>query len=205
MWVVRRPAQKNAQFANCKILAVITVSPATICATLVLLRRSRADLLDAPRLDVDEDNADRLRLLGSARGYRRNIMLFQTFPDDVVWRRCRLELAEIGKLLYANVTTLVEVSGPSRAVSDGAQRLTNSAHRLSPEAQQFVDGVHEVVRRVNAADQFEDLILVQDSVSRSVVLLEGHTRATAYTIAGRPTAVNALVGSSCRMYAWRFF
>jgi hypothetical protein len=172
---------------------------------LLSLRRSRADLLDAPDLNADADNSDRVRLLGYVRGYCVNDRLFRGFPSDVAWRRCRVDLTEIGELLYANFHTLLDVSGPSRLVSDGAQRLTISAHGYSSETQQFVDGVLTVARRVNAGDQFEDLILLQDPASPHTVLLEGHTRATAYTLVNRPAAVDVLIGTSSRMHEWWLF
>lgn len=169
------------------------------------LGRSRTQLIDTPDLGAESDNFDRAQLLGCVRGYRPDVGLFQRFPEDVVWRSCQVDSNEVGQFLYANFPVLIEVSGPGRVVSDGAQRLKSTFHEFSTETQQFVDGVRAVAKRVDAGEHFEPLIVLTDGISPRVVLLEGHTRATAYTMVGKPTELNVLLGTSPLMQEWWLF
>jgi len=130
---------------------------------LQAIGRSRATLIDAADLSNDTENRDRAHVLRLVRGYGANTMLFRGFPNDAAWRRYEVSVAELGQFLYANWSTLLELSGPSRLVSDGAKTaVIDPLPSLRPETTVFVDGVRAVVKRVAAGDQFDDLIAVRD-------------------------------------------
>lgn len=63
--------------------------------------------------------------------------------------------------------------------------------------------IRAVARLVESGATFPELIATENGAG-SLVLLEGHTRATAYVLARRQTSVEVLVASSPRIAEWAF-
>jgi len=166
------------------------------------IQGSHTKLIDDADLSNDSDNAARAYLLGAVRGYRRNAMLFKGFPDKVSWRRCEVEVTELGEFLYANFATLLELSGASRRVSEGAKKALIVPQTFSAACQDMVSGISPIIRRIEVGHQFEDCIAVRDGRFNTVVLVDGHTRATAYVAAQKPKRTRVLVGTSAVMHEW---
>ena len=166
------------------------------------LGRSRTSLIDRADLANECDNHMRAISLALTRGYGRNALLFRGYPNDIVWRRFETDVTELGQFLYANFPVLSEVAGTSRLVCEGARRVQAALPGLSMEAQRFVKGVPIVVENAKAAHSFPELVAVRDSQSENIVLLEGHTRATAFVIAQKLSPTRVLIGSSPRMHEW---
>jgi hypothetical protein len=148
------------------------------------------------------DNAD----LGDAHAnaLRRDILrqwtdpkkIFAGMPGEVTWRRVRLQPEEIGGLMYCYHPTWLALSGPSRLVADGA---ANIGRVVAPDN---VDKhVCCVADRVRQGEKFPELILVQ-ALDGRLILLEGHTRATAYVVAPVREPIEALVGTSPHISQW---
>lgn len=166
---------------------------------LVTHRFDRATLIDNGLLNDPEQNRRRAELLKGARGYQDNKMLFTGFPDDVQWRLIEIERTELADFKYANEDSLLKVSGTSRLVADGAKNYT-----LGKAPAHFSERVDGVIGRLNNGEQLCHLIAVEaDDVN--LVLVEGHTRATAYVVAKPSYPITVLVGTSPLMKRWSFF
>jgi hypothetical protein len=165
---------------------------------------SRQRLIDDADLANDSDNSDREKLLGMVRGYHQNAMLFAGFPSDTVWRRAKITLSELKTFRYANFPTLLELAS-SRRVSDGAENALKASGSFSPPLQDMLKGIRPLMKRVVAGETFEDLIVVKDAHLPNVVLLEGHTRSTAYVAAGEPPHIRVLIGTSAEMHEWALY
>jgi hypothetical protein len=63
--------------------------------------------------------------------------------------------------------------------------------------------VAQVANRVRQGEKFPELILVQTG-DGGLIVLEGHTRATAYVAAPVREPIEALVGTSPRISQWAF-
>jgi hypothetical protein len=61
-----------------------------------------------------------------------------------------------------------------------------------------------VAKAVAAGQRYPELITVEAS-DGALILVEGHTRATAYVVAALPEPVACFVGSSRRMRIWAFY
>lgn len=158
----------------------------------------KRNLIDAPNLGDSMDSESRKELLTAYRGYGNRKLLFTGFPLDVRWRRVVLEPDDLPKLRYANYSTWVGLSGGSRLVIDGARNFPES--RDHPETYQ-IKGIMEAVR--NGA-QFPELIAVE-AEDASLILVEGHSRATAYVIEQAVDDLELLVGSSPLISKWSFY
>ncbi len=178
----------------------------TLSLLLTVMGCSRQELIDAADPSSIGQNNERACLFGMLRGYRRNKMLFTGFPDDVTWRVCEVTLSELGAFRYANnVEELQALAGSTRLVSAGAATLAGETTR-SVLPMELLERWRAVRQRVDAGEQFPELIAVRDSgAPDTIVLMEGHTRATAYVMTQKPAIVRLFLGISDRMHRWAFY
>ena len=123
------------------------------------------------------------------------------YQQTPVWHRWALTPAELGDVRYAgNIPSSQRLSGGTRRVRDGA----SNARGLAVVTELGVDvsaGIRETARAIDGGRTMPELIAVaNDPGAGSLVLMEGHTRATAYLLASKPPAeVVVLVGWSRSM------
>jgi hypothetical protein len=147
-------------------------------------------LIDLPDTTSASENQARRSILQGYRGYPDQL-LFAGFPSDTVWRRVMLEPSDFASLRYANDSRgdqlLMKLSGGTRRVKDGAHNCTNLPQ---PE-----DTAHigEVTAALRSGLMFAPIIAVEAG-DGSLILMEGHSRATAYVIERFAGNVEAFVG-----------
>jgi hypothetical protein len=162
-------------------------------------RLDRATLIDNGLLSDPGQNRLRAEALKATRGYQANIWLFAGFPSDVQWRRVQVDPAELADFKYAKFDPLIAVSGESRRVGDGA-----SSFEAGNAGDEFSERVSGVVGRIKDGARFPDLIAVAAD-NEPPVLVEGHTRATAYVHTKPSHPIFVLVGTSPTIKQWAFF
>jgi hypothetical protein len=154
-----------------------------------------------PRLNDDAENARRRQALGAVRGYGTGQYLFRNFPGDVEWYRIALTRDDLGAVMYANYPTWVWLSGGSRLVRDGAANV--DAIQVPENAN---ENIRAVARELRGGPSYPEMILVADSPGGQLVLVEGHTRATAYFLTSAPPdEIEVLAGYSASMAHWAFY
>jgi hypothetical protein len=152
-------------------------------------------LILQPDLTSKEQNALRAQLLGY-RGYNQNLALFQRFPDDVTWRLVELNRDDFSKLLYLNnERTWHDLSDTTRSAVVGARNISSGN-----KSNASIEGVVEAIKR--GEKNFLPIIAVEKG--EHLVLMEGHTRATAYVVTNHEP-VQAIVGSSPLMQRWHWY
>lgn len=159
----------------------------------------RFSIIDRPNLQSDSDNLLRRAMLTAVRGYDNRSALFTRFPQHVTWRRVAIEPAEAHKLKYANYETWVQLSAGSRLVVDGAKRLEGI--HVGESAKENINALADDLR---AGKRYPPLIAVQGEEG-FLILVEGHTRATAYVLAQSVQPMEVFVGSSPQMKLWAFY
>jgi hypothetical protein len=135
-------------------------------------------------------------------------MLFHGVPRDVIWHRGVLTMTEVGGLRYidesrTNSRTWTELSQGTRLVRDGA---ANAAIDPLTDVKKKIRDL--VAKLVSSRSTIGDLIVVGTERDGPLVLLEGHTRATAYLLARQtlPDEVSVVVGTSAQFpMTWPFF
>jgi len=153
--------------------------------------------IDVPDTSDADANAMRRWVLGSYRGYP-NAALFTGFPP-VTWHRARLEPADFQRMRYANeLPTLVALSGPTRLVADGARNFVAGV-----PAAVGMDHIADIIAAIEAGRSFPPLIAAEDT-DGSLILIEGHSRATAYAITGLSDNIDAFVGRAASFAAWHY-
>jgi hypothetical protein len=155
-------------------------------------------LLVDPDLEDVEQNAVRRAALTTLRGYQPREGLFHGFPHDLLWERAALTPDEVLAVRYIDYDYWVELSGGTRLPLDAAARIRAGITVFRVPN----DGFFELADALGTR-QLPELIVVGDDGGRLVVL-EGHTRLTAYAL--RPEALPAelevLLGRSPRIAEW---
>jgi hypothetical protein len=159
----------------------------------------RQALVDSPNLQSAEQNAIRKAILKAVRGYTAGQLLFTGFPVDVTWRRISMEHADLSKLKYANCPPWIELSKDTRFVVEGARNV--GADTPAEDAAVNIRAVADDLKR---GRRYPELIGV-DGQNGDIILMEGHTRATAYALTQLPERIECIVGSSPTMRTWTFY
>lgn len=157
---------------------------------------TRADLEDK------KENSIRRRLLGY-RGYETRTGLFSRFPTRVRWRMLMTEgKTDFDRLTFMNYPDWNELSGGSgRVVSVSGRLVNSSAWRVR------AGHIHSMRKELDRGVWFPPLIACSTGTVRSgdIVLIEGHSRATAYHLLRSYQDVKVLVAFSRRVEGWEFF
>jgi hypothetical protein len=159
-----------------------------------------------PNLASDQENRQRRQLLGNYRGYNTSA-LFLGHPLDVEWHLARLTIDELRTAKYANHATWLNLSGGTRVIEEGARNV---------DSIDLPENTNAVIRKiaVDFADHksFAELIFLAEpgAAPDDLILIEGHSRATAYIYAAEngaaiPDALDVLVGYSDQLQKWHWF
>lgn len=165
------------------------------------LLRGRTNLVSSPNLHDASENGERRNVLMRYRGFGSGKLLFTGFPSDVVWHSVALRRDDVAELRYADHPTWNCLSGNSRRVADG---VLNVDRIECPENAN--ENIRAVVRDLGRSQQYAPIIIVAEEPSGQHVIVEGHTRATAYCLAlGATDEIEAIAGYSPRMKEWSLF
>lgn len=146
-------------------------------------------------LNDPRENRLREQLLTNVRGYGTNRYLFTGFPADVTWRHVTMAPHEVGNLHYANEPSWVRLSAPTRRVATAAQNLTSANGK-------DYENIMAVASALQRGVTFPALIGATAD-GDPIVLMEGHTRATAYVITN--TAARLILATSPHMTQWHYW
>lgn len=165
-------------------------------------------LIDQANLNDVEENKLRAVCLAS-RGFKNKqalFPLFQGFPPNTSWKRMSLSKKELGILKYANFPTWTKLSAGTRRVADGAKNI--NIIQVSENANVKINtNVKAVQKLVEIGVVFPELILVGKNRKDNLILLEGHTRATAYELAKDylQDEIEIIVGYSEGLGSWSWY
>jgi hypothetical protein len=155
-------------------------------------------LVYEPRLDDVAQNLARKNALSAYMGYGRDEWLFAAFPSDVEWQHVLVSHEELGGLRYARCDPWFAMSGGTLKVSLGAANVANF-----PEINH---NVAAIMKELANGRSYPELILAAESLDAPHILVEGHSRATAYYLSiHTPRQVPAIAGYSSLLSSWRFY
>lgn len=159
------------------------------------LELDRVSLVDAADLEDARACSARKDLLGVVRGYGRDVALFEGFPKDTTWRRVKVEPSDFQRLkCISKDERWYKLTGGTRLIREAASNFEDY-----PE---LVDRVRVAIRRIEQRLPIAELIMVETG-SGDLVLVEGHTRATAYAVLS-DRAFQSFIGISPLMGQWAF-
>lgn len=159
----------------------------------------------SPNLRDADQNELRRRIIVKTHGFGVGIKSFEGVANDVKWRRARLTSHEVGELFYASGhaawTTLAPVT---RKVAEGA---ANIGHVFTGDMTNML--VLALALRISESDPapvLAELICLARPDDGHLVIMEGHTRATAIALEGHrfPRGVNIFIGRSPSVATWAY-
>lgn len=154
-----------------------------------------------PDLSDQAANAIRTQALAAVRGYRQDAYLFRGWPHNVNWKLMAVTVEELGRFLYANHPTWTTLTQGSRLVRDGAANV-----ETVPTHEDAKPNILAVERDVRSGQTYPPIIAAATGESSQHVLVEGHTRATAYLRALRPEdEIEVIVGYAPDVDGWLYF
>jgi hypothetical protein len=159
------------------------------------LNLDRVSLIDAADLTDARACVARKLLLDGVRGYGRNVALFAGFPRDTTWRRVEVAPSDFRRLkCISRNDRWSNLTGGTRLIEEAARNLDTY-----PE---LAERVSIARKRIEQGLPMAELIIVENDAG-DLILVEGHTRATAYAVlADRP--FQSFVGTSLLMSQWAF-
>ena len=171
-------------------------------------RRDRK-LIDMPNIADANENAIRRDILNCTRGYP-SCALFRGFPLDVSWRKFILESDDFTKMRYINDVSggrhWINLSGGTRLVADGARNFCKREADPTTPHDELFEATHPIASIAKAFEngvQFPALIAAA-TTDESLIIIEGHKRATACIIA-KVNKAKAIVALSPNLPAWDFY
>ena len=147
-----------------------------------------------PNTKNQTENIYRKKILTLYRGYQNNSALFENFPNDVKWFSAILNKNEFLKIQYLNWDYWLEISENTRSPSYVVQRIKSEELPEDKEINRF----KQIANIVKSGDKLPKLILISQNKTSKLVVLEGHARLTAYSLASEclPSENEVIVGFS---------
>ncbi len=146
-----------------------------------------------PDITNEQQNALRAQVLGEYRGYRQNREMFEGVPDSLTWYEAEITREEVGNLRYVDYSYWNELTDGTHLVKDGVRNIRRGKIVYDVPHSRFWAIADNIGRGEYG---FEPMILWGQDVGASLVVLEGHLRATAFALAGdkAPAVVKVIVG-----------
>jgi hypothetical protein len=159
------------------------------------LHLDRDCLIDAANLADSHAGVVRKDVLGAVRGYGRDEALFTGFPPNTTWRRVQVEPCDFHRLkCISKDEWWSKLTTGTRLIEEGARNLDDY-----PALAVRVRGA---IRMIEQSHPVDELVMVETN-SHDLILVEGHTRATAYVVLS-DRAFSAFIGNSPLMSRWHF-
>jgi len=155
-----------------------------------------------PNLSDHDQNALRRRIITKAHGFGQSTATFAGLDDDIKWRRLRLAATEVAEMQYANRGGSWAMLAPAtRKVAEG---VTNVGHVFTGDRTNMV--ILSLAAGICHSNKQVPEIITLTRPDGRLVILEGHTRATAIVLEAHrfPTGVDVFTGDSPSVVRWEF-
>jgi hypothetical protein len=187
-------------------------SPRYRSTVLLLLDKAGAParILENPDLADAGENDLRGRILGAYRGWPDRL-LFLRFPRAARWRRAVLAQADLSRVMYVNDDPRLpgretwdkvcwfDLAGGTRFVKDGAANVNRG--RPAPGYEPVFRNIVATADALRRGAEVPELILARQSVTSPLLIIEGHTRATAYVLSARER-IPVFIGEAPGLDRW---
>jgi hypothetical protein len=161
-----------------------------------------ASVLRKPNLADAGECAYRERLLDRHRGWLRREGLFAGLPRRIDWSRAALTPEEVLAIDYINWDWWLRLSGGTRRPLDAAARI-----RREEAADAIAEWHQSIAARLQSDEPPPELVAVSPPDRSRLVLLEGHSRLTAYAVYPEylPAELEIYLGTAPDMNRWTEF
>jgi hypothetical protein len=159
---------------------------------------TRRELIDNANLSDARENQVRTSILRNYRGFPDKF-LFTGFPADAIWRRTEIQPHELSRLRYAKYRDWLLYSDNTRKPHRLVEKMDHG-EIPSQDAARF----RAIQNALERGERFPELITVEGQADE-LILVEGHSRATAYVACHFNENVPIFLASSPSMHHWVFY
>ena len=158
----------------------------------------------SPNLKDAEQNDLRRRIITKTHGFGLGMLSFEGLANDIKWHKARASAEEVGEMLYASRHEAWTALAPvTRKVAEGA---SNVGHVFTGDVTNML--VLALALRIcesNPAPALPEIICLKRPDGH-LVIMEGHTRATAIVLEGHRFAhgVQIYIGESPSVASWAY-
>ena len=157
-----------------------------------------------PNLGDAEQNGLRREIVRKTHGFGLGTLSFEGLANDIKWRKARMSSLEMGELLYASRHPAWAALAPvSRKVAEGA---ANVSHLFTGDLTNML--VLALALRISDSESVPPLpeVICLERPDGRLVILEGHTRATAIVLEAHrfKKGVSVYAGASPSISNWAY-
>jgi len=157
---------------------------------LLQINGTDREIIDKPNLINEKENKLRAKILSDFRGYRKDDLLFKSFPKNMKWKRVELNKEDLQRVKYINYDYWTKLSGGSRLAVDAVKNIKKGVEVSNESNEQF----WKLAKYINNGGKFTEIILICHN-TEELVLLEGHVRLTSYLLAkNKPGSLEVIIG-----------
>lgn len=160
-----------------------------------------ATLLTDPDYSKDDQNKRRAEVLHLTRGWPKE-WLFTDFPEDVDWSFVMLDREALGAV--KRLRSRRNMSDRYRSLADAADAINRG--EVLPRVD--ISLVRQMARALEDKTTMPPPILLEDAVTGTRVLVEGHSRGMAYMVANPEKIewpISVIIGRSTHASNWAYF
>jgi hypothetical protein len=162
--------------------------------------------IEQPNLADGIENWRRAIALGRHRGWPA-AALFAGWPQHVTWQKVALGPNDLDRVLYADCAPWQGLSRDSLLVAVAARRIRENDPTLDETTTETVQSIRAVAKLILSGHSFPLMLATGPDDGDPTVLVEGHTRMTAYLLAGAPEELEIIYAAapSEALRGWRYF
>jgi hypothetical protein len=133
------------------------------------------DIAANGNIKCDKENALRAEVLKRFRGYRDK-EIFENFPANIEWAWTEFGSEDIHKILYIEYSYWNELSRYTGSPLQAAKTIRSGKTIFGVPNDNALDGA----KKLKQGCTFPPLIFLTDETQQRYIILEGHSRMTAY-------------------------
>jgi len=143
--------------------------------TILKELRIDRDLIISGNIMSAQENILRAEILKRFRGYRDK-ELFENFPENIEWIWTKFDQEDISKIRYIEYSYWNELSNYTGSPLEAARTILSEKTVYGVPNDAFIEGA----QKIKDGYIFPPLIFLTDKDEGYYVILEGHSRMTAY-------------------------
>jgi len=126
----------------------------------------------------EQENALRSEILKRFRGWRDK-ELFENFPTKIDWVWTEFSKEDISRIFYIEYSYWNEISNYTSSPLEAAKEILSGKTVFDMPTTDFI----EIAQKLNEGTKFAPMIFLTDKNDSRYIILEGHVRMTAYSLA----------------------
>jgi len=126
----------------------------------------------------EEENTLRIEILKRFRGWR-NKELFENFPSKVEWIWTEFGKEDMAKIFYIEYSYWNELSNYTGSPIEAAREILSGKTVFDMPTTDFI----KIAQKLKEGNIFAPMIFLTDKSESRYIILEGHVRMTAYSLA----------------------